>query len=245
MGNVIYENESILVATNEDELSNESDSETSHITSDADFINAVIEEVSLPGIIINVVFYAIVIALIVKAVKKRKAKKAQEAAFEQKYAEKNAYDNHSSNNYSSGSSSSGNSGYDFDDNDPDFRAFIRKMIDEQGHSGPIEYYRKLYAYYRATTGKTTYDGTYTRNDNNSYNNYSNQNDSSYSSGTSSNQPTNPFSDKFEGKTPDEARKIYLKYMKAFHSDTGDGSDDEDVKLINAAYDEYKKAHGIK
>jgi curved DNA-binding protein CbpA len=33
-------------------------------------------------------------------------------------------------------------------------------------------------------------------------------------------------------------------MKNFHPDTGDGSDDEEVKLINAAYDEYKKKHGI-
>jgi hypothetical protein len=34
-------------------------------------------------------------------------------------------------------------------------------------------------------------------------------------------------------------------MKAFHSDTGEGSDEEAAKQINAAYDEYKKAHGIK
>jgi uncharacterized iron-regulated membrane protein len=189
---------------------------------------------------------AVFIVVIINIIRKYKENKAQEAAYEQKYAEKNAYDNHSSNNYSSGSSSSGNSWYnDFDDNDPDFRAFIRKMIDEQGHSGTTAYFRNLYSYYRATTGKTTYDGTYTRKDENSDNNYSNQNDSSYNSGASSSQPFNPYANKFDGKTPDEARKIYLKFMKAFHPDTGDGSDDEDVKQINAAYDEYKKAHGIK
>jgi uncharacterized iron-regulated membrane protein len=98
--------------------------------------------------------------------------------------------------------------------------------------------------FKISIHQTTYDGTYTRKDENSDNNYSNQNDSSYNSGASSSQPFNPYVNKFDGKTPDEARKIYLKFMKAFHPDTGDGSDDEDVKLINAAYDEYKKKHGI-
>jgi hypothetical protein len=262
MGNIIYEKDNILVVTEDTNIINETENEiedTEETTlsgyekneqylSENPVMNFLFDSTdsagsfvpSMPVTIIGCTFDIILFIVIGVAIHKhRKAKKAQKAAFEQKYAEKNAYDH-----YSSGSSSSGNSWYyDFDDNDPDFRAFIRKMIDEQGHSGTTAYFRNLYAYYRATTGKTTYDGTYTRNDDNSYNNYNNQSNN-YNNTASSSQPTNPFADKFEGKTPDEARKIYLKYMKAFHSDTGDGSDDEDVKLINAAYDEYKKKHGI-
>jgi hypothetical protein len=91
---------------------------------------------------------------------------------------------------------------------------------------------------------SSYD-SYSNANNSGYNSYNDYSNNNYNSGASSAEPFNPYANKFEGKTPDEARKIYIKYMKNFHSDTGDGSDDEDVKQINAAYDEYKKAHGIK
>jgi hypothetical protein len=197
MKDIIYENESILVTTNDDNIEEEV-AATSHAEALNESKSKTKNEDWLTDLIIpNIVFY-VSLFFIIKVIRKIRKKKAQEAAFERKFAEKTAYDH-----YSTGGT---NTGY----SDNSYDSYSNQNGSEYG----------------------------------GYNNYSNQNNSSYNSGASSSQPTNPFADKFEGKTPDEARKIYLKYMKAFHSDTGDGSDDEDVKQINAAYDEYKKAHGI-
>jgi hypothetical protein len=221
MENVIYENESILVATEDDNndnfvensdensiVENENPNESSSILRVVDYFS------SLPTWQIILYCAILIYAFILPFLFIRDAKKIKEKkAFKKKYEEKNAYDHYSTSDNSGYSYSSGNN---YSNN----------------------------SYGNTNNGYGNYSNSYNNNQSNGYNNYNNQSNN-YNSGASSSQPVNPFSNKFEGKTPDEARKIYLKYMKAFHSDTGDGSDDEDVKQINAAYDEYKKAHGIK
>jgi hypothetical protein len=229
MGNVIYENENILVAAGEDDISVESEAETSEETTVAEHTTDEDDSFPMVGIVINVVFYTAVIIGIVKLVKKKKAEKeARRVAEEERSRKEDPF-------------------YWLKENDPNFERFVHLVIAYEGVSHPNNYFVNLYQwygswdnYYAAMSGQNSNQNNY----NNSNNGYGN-NQSNYSNSDNSTQESaNPFADKFEGKTPDEARKIYLKYMKAFRSDTGDGSDDEEVKLINAAYDEYKKSHGI-
>ena len=93
---------------------------------------------------------------------------------------------------------------------------------------------------------STYSGGYSYNSNgqSEYSNYNNEENnyngrSSGANNTQTNSENTYFQSMFNNATPEQAELVYKKLVKVYHPDMPSG-DEEQMKMLTAAYEQYKQ-----